>query len=615
MIENKIIEISKENDFDRDWAIFTDVEENFKSHVNTQSIQDIVNKITFAKEIDILFADDVFHRRLYEEILWAFNQGGLTINLKYKNDDILSQFKCLKFNKLEKDSNLSLNYIYIKGERNGTEYESAYLLEDDIIKLDSPINFEKEDKDTYKFFKKYQTIFIIDETYNNKYKELIEKSKEKRLKIVYILEVKNFNKQLRDELIKLGVDIMVCDKVSPAVLLSNNENRLYCLKYYNNKQIIFETSCLNYFVKGNLYLNSRKSIGIKELPREFLCFTGDKVEKCCIQEEMEVPIEVQCLTMDDFINGNFDKSIIDKHNDYSMKCKVVKYKFILNPPKINSEYRISSVYDDIKKVAKNIEELDSDALQSFKDDVKNLESGTWIEKTINNFLKIKMNVLNVINNYQYTGFDKYCEESIDDLEKNKSKMFDKIFNIYKSFNKGAEVAKYSKFDEEIDGYRKTIKDKEKLIQDNIEVLSNKKRIEILSKKIEDLELLKQQFESKENSRDITVKDSFCSNYNKWINKQQTDLLHFDSVTGVVKKEASQSGKFENLLEKYLYTFNDYYDNFVSFLKQIIKCLVFPLEYTVYEKNNQNFIVINSLEENESVKNICKKYNLFTVAKE
>ena len=473
--------------------------------------------------------------------------------------------------------------------------------------MDSPINFEKEDKDTYKFFKKYQTIFIIDETYNNKYKELIEKSKEKRLK--------NFNKQLRDELIKLGVDIMVCDKVSPAVLLSNNENRLYCLKYYNNKQIIFETSCLNYFVKGNLYLNSRKSIGIKELPREFLCFTGDKVEKCCIQEEMEVPIEVQCLTMDDFINGNFDKSIIDKHNDYSMKCKVVKYKFILNPPKINSEYRISSVYDDIKKVAKNIEELDSDALQSFKDDVKNLESGTWIEKTINNFLKIKMNVLNVINNYQYTGFDKYCEESIDDLEKNKSKMFDKIFNIYKSFNKGAEVAKYSKFDEEIDGYRKTIKDKEKLIQDNIEVLSNKKRIEILSKKIEDLELLKQQFESKENSRDITVKDSFCSNYNKWINKQQTDLLHFDSVTGVVKKEASQSGKFENLLEKYLYTFNDYYDNFVSFLKQIIKCLVFPLEYTVYEKNNQNFIVINSLEENESVKNICKKYNLFTVAKE
>ena len=237
MIENKIIEISKENTFDRDWAIFTNVEENFKSHVNAQSIQDIVNKITFAKDIDILFADDVFHRRLYEEILWAFNQGGLTLNLKYKNDDILSQFKCLKFNKLEKDSNLSLNYIYLKGERNGTEYESAYLLEDDIIKLDSPINFEKEDKDTYKFLKKYQTIFIIDETYNNKYKELIEKSKEKRLKIVYILEVKNFNKQLRDELIKLGVDIMVCDKVSPAVLLSNNENRLYCLKYYNNKQI------------------------------------------------------------------------------------------------------------------------------------------------------------------------------------------------------------------------------------------------------------------------------------------------------------------------------------------------------------------------------------------
>ena len=84
MIENKIIEISKENTVDRACAIFTNVEENFKSHFNAQSIQDIVNKITFAKDIDILFADDVFHRRLYEEILWAFNQGGLTLNLKYK---------------------------------------------------------------------------------------------------------------------------------------------------------------------------------------------------------------------------------------------------------------------------------------------------------------------------------------------------------------------------------------------------------------------------------------------------------------------------------------------------------------------------------------------------
>ena len=137
----------------------------------------------------------------------------------------------------------------------------------------------------------------------------------------------------------------------------------------------------------------------------------------------------------------------------------------------------------------------------------------------------------------------------------------------------------------------------------------------MSKKIEDLELLKQKFESKDDNRDIMVQNSFCSNYNKWLNKQQTRVLYSDSVTSVVKKDLSKAEHFENFLEKNLYTFNDYYDNFVSFLKQIIKCLVFPLEYTVYEKNNQNFIVINSLEENESVKNICKKYNLFTVAKE
>ena len=87
MIENKIIEITKENTFDRDWAIFTQIEKEFKSDVNSPSIQEIVNKLTFASQIDFILSDCVFHRRLYEAILWSFNQGGLILNLTYKNDD------------------------------------------------------------------------------------------------------------------------------------------------------------------------------------------------------------------------------------------------------------------------------------------------------------------------------------------------------------------------------------------------------------------------------------------------------------------------------------------------------------------------------------------------
>ena len=69
MIENKIIEITKENTFDRDWAIFTQIEKEFKSDVNSPSIQDIVNKITFASQIDFILSDCFFHRILYEAIL------------------------------------------------------------------------------------------------------------------------------------------------------------------------------------------------------------------------------------------------------------------------------------------------------------------------------------------------------------------------------------------------------------------------------------------------------------------------------------------------------------------------------------------------------------------
>lgn len=615
MIENKIIEITKENTFDRDWAIFTQIEKEFKSDVNSPSIQDIVNKITFASQIDFILSDCVFHRRLYEAILWSFNQGGLILNLTYKNHEILSQLKGLKFNKLEKDDDISINYMCIKGKKDGKQYELAFLLEDNIIKLDSPINFKKEDNKLNDFLNGCEIMFIIDNKYNNKHNDLIEKGKEKKLNIAYIIKTQNFSKEIHDKFKDLKISLLVCDRIKPAIILLTKTNKLYCLKYYKNIEILFEIANLEHYVQDNLYFNNKQSRNIKELPKNFLCFNNNKIENCFIQDEKQISIEISSPTMEDFISENFDKSITDKHNDYSMECKVVKYRFVLNPPRFNSEYKISGVYDEIKKVAKKVAKLNSDVLIKIKDDVTNLISGTWIEKTIDNLFNIKNFILNVVSNYEYSNFDKYCIKTIDDLEENKIKMFNEVLNIYKSLNKGAEVLKYSKFDEEIDGYRKTIKDKERLIQDNIEVLSNKRRIEILSKKIEDLELLKQKFESKDDNRDIMVQNSFCSNYNKWLNKQQTRVLYSDSVTSVVKKDLSKAEHFENFLEKNLYTFNDYYDNFVSFLKQIIKCLVFPLEYTVYEKNNQNFIVINSLEENESVKNICKKYNLFTVAKE
>ena len=70
-----------------------------------------------------------------------------------------------------------------------------------------------------------------------------------------------------------------------------------------------------------------------------------------------------------------------------------------------------------------------------------------------------------------------------------------------------------------------------------------------------------------------------------------------------------------MLEKYLYTFNDYYDKFLNYLKKVDNRLLFPLNYTVYEKDKKNYIIIDSIDEFYNTAKLCEKYNILTIAKE
>ena len=70
-----------------------------------------------------------------------------------------------------------------------------------------------------------------------------------------------------------------------------------------------------------------------------------------------------------------------------------------------------------------------------------------------------------------------------------------------------------------------------------------------------------------------------------------------------------------LVENYLYDFNNYLENFLKLIKELKKNMVFPLKYLVYEKDNKNYIALTDISEYESSKEICKKFNLFAIAKE
>ena len=617
MIKNKIIEITKNNTFNRSWALFTKSDINYASKGKGLLIKEIENYITFASQIDLVVSFDILHKRIFDAILWAFMQGGLVINLIYKSDKLLKGLKDLSFNKTIKDNDLTLNYICIQGKRNNQNYEVAFLLEDDIVQLDSPINFNSSNKNSYNFLDDCNEVFIMDELYINKYDECILNCKKIKIEVNYIIETKNFSKSIHDLCKEKQVNLFVCENIRPVILLTNkNTNKMSCLKFYKNINIFFEVYNSNNYIINTLYKNNFKEIYMKDLPAQFLSYNSGEIKECKINEYKEIDITVQNSTMEDFINEDFDKSIVDRHNDYSDESKSVKYIFNLIPPRLNDSYKISSIYNGINNVAKGIEALNDKVILDFGRGINSIIAENWISKICNTILKNKKEILNLIGKYQFINFSDFCDNILYNLQHNKSIMVEEIVKIYSKLNQDASDIKFAKFDDEIRSYRQTIQEKEKLVLNNIDVISNKRRIEILEKKINDLELLKQRFSRNSNDRNKKNIDEFKASYIKWIKSQNTVISQQNSVKSIINtRDLNNIELFEMLVENYLYDFNNYLENFLKLIKELKNNMVFPLKYLVYEKDNKNYIALTDISEYESSKDICKKFNLFAIAKE
>ena len=609
MIKNKIIEITKNNTFNKSWALFTKSDINYASKGKGLLIKEIENYITFASQIDLVVSFDILHKRIFDAILWAFMQGGLVINLVYKSDKLLKGLKDLSFNKTIKDNDLTLNYICIQGKRNNQNYEVAFLLEDDIVQLDSPINFNSSNKNSYNFLDDCNEVFIIDELFLN--------CKKRKIKVNYIIETKNFSKSIHDLSKEKQVNLFVCENIRPVILFTNkNTNKMSCLKFYKNINIFFEVYNSNNYIINTLYKNNFKEIYMKDLPAQFLSYNSGEIKECKINEYKEIDITVQNSTMEDFINEDFDKSIVDRHNDYSDESKSVKYIFNLIPPRLNDSYKISSIYNGINNVAKGIEALNDKVILDFGRGINSIIAENWISKICDTILKNKKEILNLIGKYQFINFSDFCDNILYNLQHNKSIMVEEIVKIYSKLNQDASDIKFAKFDDEIRSYRQTIQEKEKLVLNNIDVISNKRRIEILEKKINDLELLKQRFGRNSNDRNKKNIDEFKASYIKWIKSQNTVISQQNSVKSIINtRDLNNIELFEMLVENYLYDFNNYLENFLKLIKELKNNMVFPLKYLVYEKDNKNYIALTDISEYESSKEICKKFNLFAIAKE
>ena len=140
------------------------------------------------------------------------------------------------------------------------------------------------------------------------------------------------------------------------------------------------------------------------------------------------------------------------------------------------------------------------------------------------------------------------------------------------------------------------------------MLSNKRRVEILSKKIEDLLALKKKFEGNTTSRNDKNQSSFIERCKQLLLDKHKEL-NDDSIGHIVKpKEETKLSKLESFVERYLLLIKDYLGKCIIILEhlQIIKI---PETYKVFDKDNTRYIVIENIEEFNTSKDLCKEYSL------
>ena len=350
MINNKVVTISKNNQFQDGWTLFESFEFELLKNYSFKDIKinDIVRAITYSTTVNIILSNSCLPSNVIKELEWANKY--ISINLIVKNKDIVKEYPKLNFTNIIVDSNVNFNYIGINGKEN-----LRIIISDLFTQVDETIEnlyFNNVVKvSNYEFLKTARVIFLADRFGNKNYDCLIKVAKKHNCKIYYLVEPKYYTKQLYEKISKLNIDILVSDFVGENVIYVDYDNRIFELSYIrNDANITFQIP--NFFNSfGNLFKCClfEDVVSCDKINDKF-CILKGEIVKLNIQEKIVIKNDVFIESMSEFLEEKFDISICESHNNYSTQSKIVEYIFTLIPPLIDNSYFESHIYDEIHKM-------------------------------------------------------------------------------------------------------------------------------------------------------------------------------------------------------------------------------------------------------------------------
>lgn len=610
MIENKKIIITKENTFDKGWTLFHPFDLNINRNrlFKETMISNVIRLITHSNEVNLILSDSCLSSRIVNEIEWANKY--IKLNIIAKDDSIINNYRKFSFNSKKVDSSIDFSYIGIIGKENG-----HFMISDGYTEIDDSlykVYFQNKNlKGDYSFLNNASKLIIIDCDGKKDYSMVISAASQNKIPCYYAVNTRYFNNRIFNYSKENKIELLVSEYTQNGIIVVNRDNTLSCVTMTNNGFYLSYpieniSSFLGMEYKSGYY---KDSIETDKLKGEiYSCYNG-RIEKLNIIDKKIVPLNVDVELMSDFVSETFDSSIVEKHNDYSAEAKKVEYQFNLIPPLFDSKYVESNIYDGIHELHSKWNNQQTLKIKRIKDDYN-----TFIDEDYGliDFLleteKFTKEFDERVEKCDYKNYYCWIKSVSDQFNKNRTSLLDICKNMFNSINEESSGTKFDKFDNEIAGYEQTIKEKNALIQKGIDVLSNKRRVEILTKKINDLLELKKHFESNSSSRNDKNLNAFIKRCEELLDGKHR-VFNDDSIGNIVKpKEETKLAKLEAFVDNYLLSIRKYDDECLSTIDKLSNESI-PEDYAVYDKKGQRYIIINDLQEYETTKHICDKFKL------
>ena len=616
MIDNKIIKVTKQNRFDMGWSILTPYKTALRKNVNYQPIliNDIVRAITKSDKISIILSEACLASAIVKELEWVNKY--ISIELIAKDEKTASRYSSISFSSVKIDPNINFNYLSIKGS-----LPLSVMIDDGYTETSSflkEIYFDGGNATNYNLLlSEFSEVTFIGDCFTDEYIGLYNECLNKGIKTNWVIDQANYSNLVFEKFNKTKTLMLVSGHTKNAVLgFSRNGDIKKVIKAANGLYISCSIEKTDEYL-GELYLcvwqGKGRTLSDIEGINSIYAWVDKKIKPFAIEDKLVIKRDVQTATMSDFIAETFDNSETEKHNEYSAVAKSVEYVFELIPPTLPKNARYSVIYNPLKETHAEYSAIRSSILKTCAEFISNIAHISKLYSVCNNIMMRNAWLEKTIKNHDFKDFSKQLNDFKAFLEDSKANLLSYVGEIYSSLGTTSDSGRFDKFDAEIAGYEQTITEKQALVSRGIDVISNKRRIDILQKKINDLLALKAKFESNSGTRTDKALTAFlakCEGYLKGEHKKEND----DSLVNIVKsKEESKESLLELFASEYLLPLSKHIDKCLDAISRMCSVDI-PDNYTVYDSDGKRMIVIEDIDEFYSTKDIQEKYKLNCVVR-